>query len=395
MNRAALIRGIQLIVAITLVTFALILWRSLSEHRADLTGALDHLHPGWLAVAVVFALQEGVCGGLRMFLLSRVLCPEVRVRTVIASEFVLMFVGGVTPGQLGAPVAQVATLVEGGMPFTAIATAELLTAFCTISFFLLSAATLMTMRARGVLVVPGAEALDVLVGISFAVFGAAFLALLLCVLHPPFLKAIFRTVGAALGGAKQAIVRVATRGGRFSSLRAHPDAAPGALTRRLTASVDRVHEGFMVYLRRGKLALTGAFTLTVCFFWARFSVAYFILLGLGLPTHPRSFVAPLPEFLQVIAVQSLLNFALYLSPTPGASGVAEAGSATLMSPWVDDAHALPYLVLWRLLALFLCMFVGGTYVFRYLGTDVLERRAKEAEEARAALEAAERPTEGL
>ena len=35
--------------------------------------------------------------------------------------------------------------------------------------------------------------------------------------------------------------------------------------------------------------------------------------------------------------------------------------------------------LWRLLALFLCMFVGGIYVFRYLGTDVLEKRVKEAD----------------
>jgi len=92
----------------------------------------------------------------------------------------------------------------------------------------------------------------------------------------------------------------------------------------------------------------------------------------------------------VILVQALLNFALYLSPTPGASGIAEAGSTTLMSPWVSGAFALPYLILWRLLALFLCMFVGGIYVFRYLGTDVLEERVKdveakkrEAEEARA------------
>jgi hypothetical protein len=40
-----------------------------------------------------------------------------------------------------------------------------------------------------------------------------------------------------------------------------------------------------------------------------------------------------------------------------------------------------------MLALFLCMFVGGAYVFRYLGTDVLERRAKEAAEAQRALDA--------
>jgi uncharacterized membrane protein YbhN (UPF0104 family) len=91
-----------------------------------------------------------------------------------------------------------------------------------------------------------------------------------------------------------------------------------------------------------------------------------------------------PPLVQVVLVQALLNFALYLSPTPGASGVAEAGSTTLMAPWVHGAFELPYLVLWRLLAMFLCMFVGGMYVFRYLGTDVLEKRvaANEAERLR-------------
>ncbi len=385
MNRETLIRGIQLIIAITLGTFAFLLWRAVSVHRADLSAGLADLHPAWFAVAVLFALQEGVCGGTRMFVLSRVLCPEVRYRTVIASEFVLMFVGGVTPGQLGAPVAQVATLVEGGMPFAAIATAELLTAFCTITFFLLSAVGLMALRAGGLLTVPGAEALDVLVGFSALVFGAAFLALLLCVLHPPLLQGVFRRVGGALGGAKQRAVAALRGRERLAGLAGHALAAPGAVTERLIASVARVHEGFMVYLRRGKVALATAFGLTVAFFWARFAVAYFLLLGLGLSTTPRTPVAPLPDFLQVIAVQSLLNFALYLSPTPGASGIAETGSNVLMSPWVDEAHALPYLVLWRVLALFLCMFIGGTYVFRYLGTDVLERRAKEAEAARAAL----------
>ena len=91
-------------------------------------------------------------------------------------------------------------------------------------------------------------------------------------------------------------------------------------------------------------------------------------------------------------MQSLLNFALYLSPTPGASGIAEAGSNRLMSPWLPAAYELPYLVLWRVLALFLCMFVGGAYVFRYLGTDVLERRAKEADEAQRALDGGLNPS---
>ena len=44
-------------------------------------------------------------------------------------------------------------------------------------------------------------------------------------------------------------------------------------------------------------------------------------------------------------------------------------------------------MLWRFLALFLCMFVGGLYVFRYLGTDVLEKKVKEVEAERRAVDA--------
>ena len=49
------------------------------------------LAPGkrWLVVAAVCALQEGVCGGLRMWVLCRVLIPTIRPRVGIISEFVL------------------------------------------------------------------------------------------------------------------------------------------------------------------------------------------------------------------------------------------------------------------------------------------------------------------
>lgn len=380
MNRATLIRGIQLVVVITLATFGVILYRAIVQKQADLSVGFAHMRPQWLAVAAVLALQEGVCGGLRMFVLGRVLCPKLSVRTAVASEFVLMFVAGITPGQLGAPVSQVAVLVEGGMPFAAIATAELLTAFCTIVFFLVSATCVLVLRAKGLLVVPGAEKLDVLVTFSAAVFGSALFALVLCVVYPPLLKGIFRGAARVLGPLWHGLLGLLARIPRLSFLRDHPHTRPGTLSARLVHAVDRVHEGFGIYLRRGKGAVALAFVLTLGFFWARFSVAYFILKALGLATTPEHFVTIGPALVQVIIIQTLLNFALYLSPTPGASGIAEAGSNTLMSPWVPAAYELPYLVLWRILALFLCMFVGGSYVFRYLGTDVLERRVKEVRE---------------
>lgn len=385
MNRATLVRGIQIVVAITLATFGYLLWRAISVQKAGILAGLADVRPGWLVLAAVLALQEGVCGGLRMFVLSRVLAPEIKVRTAIVSEFVLMFVAGITPGQLGAPIAQVAVLVNGGMKFAAIATAELLTAFCTTLFFLLAAATILILKARGMLVVESAQ-LSFLVGLSAFVFGAVLLVIVTAAAWPPLLRGVIKVGAAVFGPVWHALLRSLGRVQRFSRITDHGLARKGALVHRLLVGVDHVHEGFRIYLKRGKLALLTAFLLTFGFFCSRFAVAYFILLGLGIPTTPTSFVAIGPPIVQVILVQALLNFALYLSPTPGASGIAEAGSNTLMRPWVHGVFEIPYLVLWRVLALFLCMFVGGIYVFRYLGTDVLEQQVKEAEKQRRAYE---------
>jgi uncharacterized protein (TIRG00374 family) len=388
MNRAAFIRGIQLIVAITLATFAFLLYRGVESKQADLAAGFSHLRPGWLLVAAIFALQEGVCGGLRIFVLGRVLSRELKVRTAVISEFVLMFCAGVTPGQAGAPPSQVAVLVHGGMRFVDVATAELLTALCTIVFFLFSALAIFVLRKNGLMVLEGGAQLDWLLGFSVAVFGSAFVALVLCGIYPPLLKGILRALAVPFGAAYRAVLRGLSRLQRTEAWAEAQLAKPGAIKARLLVSVDDFNQGFRVYLKQGKRAYLLAQLLTFGFFCSRFAVAYFILLALGVPTTPDRFVTIGPPLVQVILVQALLNFALYLSPTPGASGVAEAGSNALMAPWVRGVYELPYLVLWRILALFLCMFVGGIYVFRYLGTDVLEKRVKEAEAAKRALEEA-------
>jgi len=386
MNRRRLVRGIQLIVGITLLTFAILIYRSIRSQEVDLAAGFAGLRPIWLVVAAALALQEGVCGGLRIWVLGRVLDPKLSVRTGIVSEFVLMFCAGVTPGQAGAAPSQVAVLVNGGMRFVDVATAELLTASCTILFFLITAVTITILRQTGSFVVHGGEQLDWLVGVSVVVFGAGLIALVFAAGYPPLLKGFFRGAAALLGPPWRGLLWLLGHVPRLEAWAARRSKERGAVLARLLLQVDDFHAGFRIYLKRGKRAYVTAFLLTFGFFCSRFAVAYFILLGLGVPTEPSTFVTVGPAIVQVVLVQALLNFALYLSPTPGASGVAEAGSATLMAPWVRGVYELPYLVLWRLLALFLCMFVGGLYVFRYLGTDVLEQRVKENEEERLRIE---------
>lgn len=393
MNRRTLVRGIQLIVGITLATFTWLLYASVREdsvhgHPADFAAGFAHLQPGWLLLAAVLALQEGVFGGLRVFVLGRVLSAELKVRTAIISEFVLMFCAGVTPLQAGAAPAQIAVLVNGGMRLIDVATTSLVTALCTATFFLGSAVMIFVLRANGQFVVADGPQLDWLLGLSVTIVGGSFLSLILCAAYPPLLKAIVRVLAVPFGVLYRLLLRVIYISMRWRAWATIALEKRGAVRDRLIQSVDEFNRGFRIYLKRGKLAYLTAQLLTFGFFCSRFAVAYFILLGLGLPVEPKTFVTIGPPIVQVILVQVLLNFALYLSPTPGASGVAEAGSSAIMSPWVQPPFVIAYLILWRILAMFLCMFVGGIYVFRYLGTDVLEQRIKDTEAEKRALKAA-------
>ncbi|AUX45671.1 hypothetical protein SOCE26_071660 [Sorangium cellulosum] len=386
MNRATLIRGIQIIITLTLASFAYVIYSGVESQQASLTAGLAHVRPVWLLVAAVLALQEGVFGGLRIWVLGRVLWPELRLRSAVLSEFVLMFCAGVTPAQAGAALSQVAVLTHGGMRLTDAATAELLTVSCTVSFFLVTAVVIFALQRSGMLVAQGGSELDWLLYVSFGLFGALAVALAVAAAYPPLLKALVRALSRPLGVALRAGLRAARR---VPGLKARADAAlaaPGATTGRLLRSVDEFHGGVRIYARRGKRAYAAAQLLTFGFFCSRFAVAYFVLLGLGIPTSPATFVAVGPPIVQVVLIQALLNFALYLSPTPGASGIAELSSDRLMSPWVQGVYELPYLVLWRFLTLFLCMFVGGALMFRYLGLGVLEERMKQAEAAKRALD---------
>jgi len=379
MSRRSIVRGIQIIVGITLLTFGYLTYSSSGGDPRTLSVGFAHIQPLWLLVAAVLALQEGVCGGLRIWSLGRVLHPELKVRTAIISEFVLMFTAGVTPGQIGAAPAQIAVLMNGGMRFADVATVEILVASCTISFFLLSALGIFVLRTMGLFVVHGTLQADVLLGLGVVVFGVALLLFALSAAYPPLAKGLVRAAAAVASPIWRAILRVLTRFDRTRAWAERSLAKQGELRARTLLTVDEFHNGFRVFMKRGKKAFLAAFLLTFGFFCSRFAVAYFILLGLGLSTTPTEMVTIGPPLVQIVLVQALLNFVLYLAPVPGAGGFAEGSSRVLMAPWVRAPFEVPYLLVWRVLAQFLCMFVGGIYVFRYLGADVLESRVKQVE----------------
>ena len=145
-------------------------------------------------------------------------------------------------------------------------------------------------------------------------------------------------------------------------------------------------------------ACTSKFSYTTrrnCFIWYREFKNAFIVMG----KHPlmviRAFIesglsllfiyATVPSFftglnidfniIQVMGRMVLLNLVLYFTPTPGGSGVAEAGFVVLFSNILPNGVEGIMAVLWRFAAEYLPFLLGAVVTIREFGSDVLNLAA--------------------
>ena len=67
----------------------------------------------------------------------------------------------------------------------------------------------------------------------------------------------------------------------------------------------------------------------------------------------------------------LLNLVLYFSPTPGGSGIAEAGFLVLFKNLVPGGTVGILAVLWRFTAEYIPFFLGAVITLRTFGASIL------------------------
>ncbi len=77
------------------------------------------------------------------------------------------------------------------------------------------------------------------------------------------------------------------------------------------------------------------------------------------------------DLVQVMGRMYLLNLVLYFSPTPGGSGIAEAGFVALFNHLVPSGTVGILAVLWRFTAEYLPFILGAFITLRAFGSDVL------------------------
>ena len=89
-------------------------------------------------------------------------------------------------------------------------------------------------------------------------------------------------------------------------------------------------------------------------------MAYIILKLLSIDT----------ALLSVLAIQALLFLITYVSPSPGASCIAEISAGYLMGKLIPGSYLSVFTLFWRSSTLYFAMILGAFYLLRQLHKDL-------------------------
>ncbi|GAB6065589.1 UPF0104 family protein [Aquifex pyrophilus] len=123
----------------------------------------------------------------------------------------------------------------------------------------------------------------------------------------------------------------------------------------------RNYLGHLRYFYRRKklsfiLASFSAVMLYVCFLL----IGYFLLLAFNKDTEP----------FEVLKKQIGLLYAIFVSPTPGGSGVGEIGGMVVFSGFLNKHELGIFVILWRFVSQYISAFIGGIIFFLCIIADI-------------------------
>jgi uncharacterized protein (TIRG00374 family) len=112
--------------------------------------------------------------------------------------------------------------------------------------------------------------------------------------------------------------------------------------------IDALNHAVSLLAGRGRAWLGAGFACTLCYWTAEFSIASFLLVGLGLP----------PFILRSFLFQLVIALVETLPITPGSAGVAELAAASIYRLIVPSSALGVFVVLWRFFLFYLNIPIG-------------------------------------
>ncbi len=312
--------GAVLFVVLTLSGLGVVVWASSPGELAllEIWGKVSVLP---LFIAAALACTEAILGGVRIQVLAGHVHSGFRWRDGMLVHFYNVFAAGVTPLQAGSGPAQ---------------------------YFVLRRKGLKGSRALAVLAVNWVGVMSGLVMMGFLALlylqldsgdfavGPVFRGLLITVFAFGFL-AVAVTLSPGLFGRSLPFggwVRRSRRG------------------RKILRSIGRYRVALSSFARGGKRALAANIALSWCMLLTRSLIGVAILAAIGVSADALSAMA-----------RQVLQFAIiYVTPSPGGSGVAELSTLGFMAGIVPPMLMATYALLWRAAAGYLAIVLGGFFV---------------------------------
>lgn len=314
----ALRRGFELFVAVSLVSYVGVF--VYGNDAASFLPTLARIEWGWVLVGFGLASLDWIGGGFRLWILTRQIHPNPPLLGLMIAGGMGAWGSYVTPLQAGSSPLTVYSMKRVGVPVPKAITATLMSFIATVIFFAVGGPLALAFGAGKALGergnVLGLSLLDLFKG-SMGIFALLGVILLTVMVAPAMVSRGIHRLTEALG---RRSARVAAR---LAGLRAGIDLASDSMRAFNTP--------------RGWLALFWATLVSGPSHANKLLAGYVALRAVGIEAN----------FVDVLLVQTLITFLLYFAPTPGASGVAELLSATVMSVYVPRAIVPVYTLVWR------------------------------------------------
>jgi uncharacterized protein (TIRG00374 family) len=342
-DKRHILKGFRLFVLLSILGFAVIFLFTISGESLH---ALRSLKVEFLFLALFLVLVDFCLGGLRIYLFfTKEILKKVSLLDCAKANLANIFVASVTPSNTGGGPGQLYILNRRGVPLSGAISVSVINFFSSMVFFLLGFILVFFFTQEGIF----AKGLTYLVRYTFLTFFMILLLTAFLLIKPESLKFLFRI------SAK--IVGLLWKKDKEKQKR---------LLEKFEDQVVQLRFYIRHFFQKEKLILFVSFLITIVIYCNKYFIAYVIIKGLGLNVN----------FLQVMYLQIIQFFILYFSPTPGASGIAEVSSVSLMSTIIPTGYLPIFAILWRFFTNYVGVTFGAWITFKDLNQHFKEKQMK-------------------
>lgn len=318
-----------------LITVATIAAIFIYNNTGNTIAAFKHIKLKFILLCFIMLAADLTMGSWRNHIYVRKLNPEVSYWVSFKANVANMFMGAVTPAHGGAGPAQIYVYMRNKVSFLDAFAVSLINFGATLIFMPLAgfvALLLMNKETVGG-IIP-----------SLLKYGFTFFALFLTA----FLLAFWKPVWIGVFINKIAVF--------LSKILPRRKARLFAAAERSQIKIADYQKTCSVIIKKNPWLFPFSIIITIVMYLNKYCMQYVILLGLGVKA----------DILQVIAIQVLIQFMIYFTPTPGGSGFAELSISVLFRKIVPASVLSLFTLLQRSFLLFFPAIIGAVVMISLL-----------------------------